>query len=230
MKTTVVITNYNYEQYVETAIDSVLRQDVPVDELLVIDDKSTDKSIKVIENKLAQAKVPCKLIVHDVNKGLPSSRNTGITNSSGDIICFLDADDIYYKNKVSASKSVLTQYPEVNVVYSDYDVIDLRTGKTQREYKFTYDATILVQACIVSTNSVFRRKMFDTVGLYNPEVKVSEDYELYLRAKDNTLFWHIPQALFLYRLHGKNITLTQQDQMMKNERAYKARLLGGQHG
>lgn len=229
MQTAIVITNYNYSKFVTTAIDSALKQKTPVDELVIVDDASQDDSVKVIENYLksvaSKYTTKIKFIVHNQNQGLPTARNTGINNSTAPIIGFLDADDIYYPQKIELSREVMVDFPEISCVYSDYDVIDLRNGQTRREFKFSYDVGILLQTCIVSTNSVFNRSFFDKVGLYNPEVKVAEDYELYLRAHKTQLFWHIPEALFLYRLHGKNITLTQADQMMRNEAEYKQRLL-----
>jgi glycosyltransferase involved in cell wall biosynthesis len=225
---TIVITNYNYSQFIHDAIVSALNQKPLIDELVIVDDKSTDNSVVLIEkllSNLPQNNLKIKFLVHDVNKGLPSSRNTGITNSSGDIIGFLDADDIYYNNKMDMSAKIFEKYPEVSVVYSDYDVQDLQNNTFRREFKFDYDPGLLTQTCIVSTNSVFRRRFFDEIGLYNPEVKVAEDYELYLRAFQTQYFYHLPHSLFKYRLHGKNITLTQYDQMAKNEIEYKRKLL-----
>ena len=233
MKTAIVITNFNYGRFVTSAIDSALNQSLTPDELVIVDDTSTDDSVKIIEKHLKEvsSKYPTKikLIVHNSNQGLPTSRNTGITNTTSELIGFLDADDIYYQPKMQASRDVLLDFPEISCIYSDYDVMDLRNGQSRREFKFSYDVGLLLQTCIVSTNSVFHRKFFESVGLYNPAVKVAEDYELYLRAHKNQLFWHIPEPLFLYRLHGKNITLTQADQMMRNEAEYKRRLLNASY-
>lgn len=233
MNTAIVITNYNYGKFVTTAIDSALNQTIKPDELVIVDDASTDDSVNIIEKHLKTVSdkytTKIKLIVHNTNQGLPTSRNTGIQNTNSPIIGFLDADDIYYPAKMQASRETFEEFPEISCVYSDYDVIDLRNGQSRREFKFSYDVGLLLQTCIVSTNSVFHRNFFEKVGLYNPTVKVAEDYELYLRAYKTQLFWHIPKPLFLYRLHGKNITLTQVDQMMRNESEYKRRLLNVAH-
>lgn len=224
---TIGITNFNYSKFVCSAIDSALSQSYPIQEIVIVDDKSTDDSISVISNHLKdkQTQVPVKLIPHQTNQGLPSSRNTILKNINTEFIAFLDADDLYGKDKVKRSIETFLEFPDIACVYSDYNVLDLTQNRQYREYKFDYDIGLLQQVCIISTNSVFRTAFFKDVGLYNPEVKVAEDYELYLRAFRSHLFYHLPEPLFLYRLHGKNITMTQQQQMAQNEREYKRRLL-----
>ncbi len=219
MNVAIVITNYNYKQYLRQAIESAVNQSYKAKEIIVVDDKSTDGSDKYLFDLSKEFGI--SYVIHDQNKGLPSSRNTGIDNTSSELIQFLDADDILYKDKLKRSVESFIKYPEVSIVYTDYDEIDLRTGASKREFKHPYDVKLLVQSCIISTNSMFRRSYFTENGKYNPKYKVAEDYELYLRSKHNLLAYHIPESLFAYRMHGKNITLNQQDQMLRNINEYK---------
>lgn len=224
MNIAIVITNYNYKQYLRQAVESAVNQSVKASEILIVDDKSTDGAEKYLPELARDFGV--SYVIHDVNMGLPSSRNTGIRGTKSELIQFLDADDILYKDKLKMSLEVFEKYPPVSIVYTDYDEIDLSTGKSRREFKHPYDVNLLDQACIISTNSCFRRSFFDENGLYNPKYKVAEDYELYLRAKYRMMAYHIAKPGFAYRLHGKNITLTQQDQMMRNMSEYKQNLVG----
>lgn len=96
MKTSCIITNYNYAKYVEEAIQSVLDQTVAFDEIIVVDDGSTDNSLEVIEGCIKNCE-NAKVIAKS-NQGQLSGFNEGFKASSGDLIFFLDSDDLYMPN------------------------------------------------------------------------------------------------------------------------------------
>jgi glycosyltransferase involved in cell wall biosynthesis len=98
MRTTCLVNNYNYSQYVAEAVDSALGQSLPFDEIVVVDDGSTDDSLRVLRQHYAnERRVE---IVAKENGGQLSAFNTGIERASGDVIFFLDADDRYRSNYV----------------------------------------------------------------------------------------------------------------------------------
>lgn len=220
-KVTGVITNHNYEKFVVGAIESMLAQkDVDWAEIIVVDDLSTDKSVDTIKKFLESPKVAgygiaIRLIERKVNGGPAGARNSGIEQATGDYIAFLDADDIYLAGKISKSVRILDKNPEVSLVYSDYDV--LKDGVSKREYKFPYIYNLLWQQCIVSTNSVYRRKVFSEVGMFDERFRGTEDYQMYLKIATRSMLYHIPEALFIYRLHGNNITETTNHQLFAND-------------
>lgn len=214
----VIVTNYNHGEFVIDAYKSLLKQTLKPDEIIIVDDCSTDSSVEVIKNFLSSKKldIETRLILRDKNGGSAAARNEGIQNAQGDIIALLDGDDIYYKDKLEKSVAILRQYPLVGMVYSDYDGWDFDNKKLEREYKPAYDQRILRQTCVANTNSVFRKATFERAGLFNEEIRGGEDYEMWIRLSQFFILYHIPESLFAYRMHGKNMTILNRDQVIAN--------------
>lgn len=116
-KTSCLINNYNYCKFVIEAIESALLQSIQFDEIIVVDDLSTDDSVKVIKEKYKDN--PLVTIIPKMqNEGQLSTFNKGFSRSSGDIICFLDADDIYPPEYLRILLEVYEQHPQCGCVYS----------------------------------------------------------------------------------------------------------------
>jgi glycosyltransferase involved in cell wall biosynthesis len=221
IKVSVVITNYNQGQYCEFAINSILSQTYKNIDITIVDDCSTDNSVeqitKYVESLQDSQKSRICLLVHDKNRGTASARNTGIKNSNGELISFLDIDDFYYPDKISASVLKMIETPGVGVVYSDYNVLNQKTGIVYREFKAPFNFNKLVNYCMVSTNSLVKREVFNTIGLFDETIKGMEDYNLWLRTATRFMLVHLPFALFCYRSHGQNKTETTNMQDWMNE-------------
>ncbi|MGB3653465.1 MAG: glycosyltransferase, partial [Rivularia sp. (in: cyanobacteria)] len=116
---TVIIGNYNYEQFIGKAIDSVLNQTYENIEIIVVDDGSTDNSRKIIDS-YGDRIIP----VFKENGGQPSNYNAGFASSKGDIICFLDSDDIFLPNKVSRIVSIFESYKDIGWCFHSLQLIN----------------------------------------------------------------------------------------------------------
>lgn len=207
----IIITNYNYANFICAAIQSAIDQTYKnVIDIVVVDDNSTDNSVEVIKKFLEnqkQTRKNFKLVINKQNGGPAGARNAGIQHAEGEMLAFLDADDFYYPEKISKSIHWFEK-PEVALVYSDYDVMDLKTSSIQREFKHSYNLKILNDICIVSTNSLMRKESVIKVGGFDTRFRGTEDYNMYLKLSKQNMGIHIPESLFLYRVHGKNITMT----------------------
>jgi glycosyltransferase involved in cell wall biosynthesis len=114
---TVIIPCYNRAKRLPAAIRSVLNQRVPIRELLVIDDGSTDESADI-----AQSFGPPVRVIRTTNRGLPVTRNASIAETRSEWIAFLDSDDVWHDDKLTWQVSAIQTYPEAAMVFCDTDV------------------------------------------------------------------------------------------------------------
>jgi glycosyltransferase involved in cell wall biosynthesis len=124
----ILINNYNYSKYLGKAIDSVLNQDYPYFEVIVVDDGSTDNSKEIIssyQNKI----IP----VLKENGGQASAFNAGFSKSTGDIICFLDSDDSYSPNKIKRIVDLFSDNPLAGWIFHGLDYIDAEGKRIESE-------------------------------------------------------------------------------------------------
>jgi glycosyltransferase involved in cell wall biosynthesis len=220
--------NYNNGKYFAECLDGILTQTYKPTMMVVVDDGSTDDSVNLIEQAVAARGYKVEygddqimagtidgiqfvLFTEFKNKGPAAARNIGLDhlkNAGIQAICVTDSDDVLYPTKLEKSLKVMLKYPQVGLVYSDYDTFDMRSGETKREYKEPFSYSRLFNECIVSNNSMFATNIIETVGKYDESLFGPEDYDLWLRIAENSAVYHIPEALYKYRLSGNNITLT----------------------
>ncbi len=118
----IIINNYNYGCFISEAIDTALSQTYPYIEVIVVDDGSTDHSHKIINNYKDKI-----ISVLKENGGQASAFNAGFAASKGDIICFLDADDIALPEKVAEVVNVFREHPDINWCFHSLRIIDIKT-------------------------------------------------------------------------------------------------------
>jgi glycosyltransferase involved in cell wall biosynthesis len=215
----IVITNYNHENIIEKAIASAIGQDYPEDrfEIVVVDDGSSDSSVKRI-SKYAQEHNERGIafsLVEKENGGTASARNCGVLNSQGKYIGFLDGDDEYLPQKTELSVEALEFGPNIGIAYSDY-VTKWNENEHSLTLKFPYSWDMLLNECIISTNSFITRKAWEDVGGFDEEIKIIEDYDLWLRiCSKGFMARHIPTHLFIYNESPNNKTNTEKANGMK---------------
>lgn len=180
----VIIPNYNRAGYVARAIYSVLLQDYPKKEVIVVDDGSSDNSHRVYE--MFKGKI--SVIQHPKNKGVACSRNTGILASKGKYIAFLDSDDYWLSGKLSIQVSYMG-FSGLHI--SQTQEYWIRCGRLvnpnlknlKRSGDIFGDS---LERCYVSPSCVLiRREVFERVGLFREDLRAAEDYELWLRVALN---------------------------------------------
>lgn len=120
MKTTCLINNYNYAQFLSAAIESVLNQSVKFDEIVIVDDGSTDKSCEFLKQKESEHP-SIKLVLKEKNEGQLSCFNAGFLASTGDIIFFLDADDSYKPNYLENALAFYKKNNQCDFLYCGYE-------------------------------------------------------------------------------------------------------------
>jgi len=124
MLISVVMANYNGDKYIEYAIKSVLDQEESDFEFIIIDDASTDKSKEIIEKYYILDKDRIKFFSQSENSGQGMCLNLGISEAKGDIVCFLDSDDIWFKDKLKNVKKVFSI--SSNIAFHQHNLLVMR--------------------------------------------------------------------------------------------------------
>lgn len=218
MKISAVIPAYNSAPFIRAAISSIQAQTSAVDEIIVIDDGSTDHTEQVV------ASLSGNIIYHkQSNQGPSAARNTGIELATSDWIAFLDADDQWTPEKIAWQQQTLSKHPELHLVAGDMAEIDnddkLLTESVLAKHRLldTFqqlagqpvpDALArLVKKNFIPTGTVLvKRETAIQAGLFNPAIRFGEDLELWAKIAANHPISCLPQILMLRRQHGNNAT------------------------
>ena len=210
MHISAVITAYNSEVFVAEAISSVLEQTHPVDEIVVVDDGSTDQTRMIIESFAPQG----VRYVYRENGGPGAARNTGIQVTSGEIIAFLDADDVWLKDKTKRQHAYLSEHPGVALVSGFawwWDVIDddrFISGEVPKSIA-SLRQDILVHNKIGNPSRVMlRRSVLADVGVFDPTIRWGQDWDLWIRIVSRYDAAILSELVIEYRWHEKNLSHT----------------------
>ncbi len=176
----VVIPSFNRATLLPRAIDSVLAQSHQADEIIVVDDGSTDNTRQLIKDQYPQI-----VFIQQDNQGVSAARNNGIKTSKYDWICLLDSDDSWETDKLQQQIEALTKEPDYLICHTNEtwyrDGALLNQGKKhEKRGGFIYQHCLPL--CAISPSSVMIHKtVFDDVGLFDENLPACEDYDMWLR-------------------------------------------------
>ena len=200
---TVITPSYNQGRFIERTIQSVLSQGVPRMEYFVADGGSTDETVEILKkygNSLRW--------VSEKDKGQAHAVNNGIKTTTGEIIGWLNSDDIYYAGALAAVKEFFDTHPYVDVVYGNANHIDENDGVIEPYYTENWNYERLKDICFICQPSVFfRRKLLEKAGLLDDKLQYCMDYEYWLRLGKQVDFVRIDRILAGSRMYNDNKTL-----------------------
>lgn len=201
---TIYITNYNYEAYLERAIESVLNQEKVDFELIIIDDGSTDNSKTIIEK---YRKLNNVRIVYQQNKGLNITNNIALSLSDGAYIMRLDADDYLADDALFKLSKKLDEDPSLGLVFPDYYLVDQDENilEHHKRHDFQKEVSLYDQAAHGACTMI-RTRFLKELGGYNENYKCQDGYELWIKFVNKYKVTNINEPLFYYRQHGSNLT------------------------
>jgi glycosyltransferase involved in cell wall biosynthesis len=205
----VVIPTYNRAEFLRSAIASVLNQTYQDFEIIVVDDGSKDNTEDVVCH-FNNRKI--RYVRHETNKGVTVARNTGVLNSKGAIIAFLDDDDEWLPQKLTRQMAVLRRSPlQTGAVYTGLLRVDHRTGKILGEWIPTKRGDLFDELCFencVGTAStvLLRKECFNTLGLFDEDICFGEEYDMWIRVSKRFLFECVNEPLVKYRVHPAKLS------------------------
>ena len=205
MLISIVTPSYNQAPYLEETIQSVLSQDYPNIEFLIVDGGSTDGSINIIRNyedRLAGW-------VSERDRGQTDAINKGFGRAKGDVLAWINSDDTYEPGAVTAAVQYLQEHPEAGMVYGDCNYIDEsgrvigRFGAAQTDYRrlrrgYTH---------IPQQTMFLRAGLWQQVGPLDPSFYFAMDYDLWTRIAARTQIKYVPQTWANFRIHTSGKTM-----------------------
>ncbi len=221
----VVIPAYNRELYICEALDSVIAQTRLPEQIVVVDDGSSDDTTEVVLQW--KHKYPGELnLLHQSNRGVSAARNTGIRHSTADLIAFLDADDLLSTHHLARLEVAFKYYPELLLCFGNtvhFDAQDILkgssfsgTGIDDVDYYECVDGLRLMKGSVYSSllkgnyvspsASLVARSALERAGLFDEDIRNAEDRDLFLRLSRIGPFAYYPYVLAYKRLHESNLT------------------------
>jgi glycosyltransferase involved in cell wall biosynthesis len=214
----VIIPAHNADRFIADAVQSVRRQTLPVAELIVVDNDSSDRTAEIAGGLNAT-------VIKEPRRGLSIARNAGIRASSCEWIAFLDADDWWASNKLELQWQAITEFPDAPLISCDNyfvrdgsitpldeAVVQSRWRNMSGELVRGNHATLIPKApgdmldrfCPLSPTAVIRREVFSQVGFFDEDLHYNDELECFMRIMARYPLAVVEQPLAYVRLHDHN--------------------------
>ena len=224
----VIITSYNYGSFLAEAIDSVLGQSFLPDELLLVDDGSTDKSRDIMLSYAEAYPGLIRVDIHADNMGIVETFSKAVSDTSGDYICFLGADNLFSPNYLEKCFDVLESDENILIAYTDYALFGSRARVVYESHRAEWRGAIendklyriefpefndgardmLKTSNFIHGSSMYRRSAYESCGGYRePSGGSPEDHDLFTRMlaanEPYGIARKVHDAVLLYRQHSE---------------------------
>ena len=199
----IVTPTYNQAEYLAETIESVLMQDYPNIEYIVLDDGSKDHTRNVLEKYNGRFRWES----HE-NMGQAKTLNKGWKMAKGEVIGYLSSDDILYPGAISKLINILLSDVDISVVYPNCHLINPRSEVIKKNVsrKFDYENLIIKQECYIGPGALFWKRVYEKVGGWMPDLKLAPDREFWMRVGVYGRFVMIEEPLAGYRMHPNSIS------------------------
>ena len=211
---TVITPAYNRASFLEETIQSVLSQDYPRIEYIVLDDGSTDNTREVLQKYNGQM-----FWESHANMGEARTVNKGFQMAKGDIVCVVNSDDPLLPGAIRAAATLMQDHPDVLAAYPDWNEIGPASEFVRRVQLPDYDIQSMLKTFDVSMGpgTFIRRTGFDLVGVRDPQFKYAGDLEFWFRLALRGKLVHIPETLATHRTHPDSASVSDRGARMAEE-------------
>lgn len=217
----IVTSSFNQAAYLEQMLNSVQTQSLPAMEHIVVDGASTDGTLNLLSTKCGCDWSHLRWI-SEPDGGQTQAINKGLRMAKGDIIGWLNSDDVYHPGCFETVARFFEEHPEVDILYGDYTIIDKdgrhicdrREIEPNRLVLFYYHIL-----CIPTTATFFRRRIFDSGHWLDESLQYAMDHEFFVRlALAGFSFHHISVLLADFRMHPQSKTCATADRQLAESR------------
>jgi glycosyltransferase involved in cell wall biosynthesis len=221
----IVTPSYNQAHFLETTIKSVLSQDYPEIEYIIVDGGSKDSSSEIIRryaNRLAWW-------VSEKDEGQSAAINKGFTHAHGGILAWLNSDDIYHPGAVSEAIAHLNRHPEAGMVYGDADLIDDEGRKFGKfaSRQTDYRRMLRGSVHIPQATTFFRADLFRKMGCLDASMFFAFDYNLWVRLAKVSELHYLPRLWADFRIHDQGKSIANDDRCYPEMLKVYQREVGG---
>lgn len=214
----VIMPAYNAAPFILESVATVLSQDYPHLELIVVDDGSSDGTPELVQDLDPRVR-----LLRQRNAGPAAARNRGIAEARGELLAFLDADDLWLPGKLRRQVAFLQAHPEVSIVYGGFlrwferpdgsfpplpaprgeDAPDEACEAAQSGWIYT---ALLMDNIVHIITALIRRRVVDEIGSFDPGLQTGEDYDFWLRASRRFQAVKLARTLAFYRMQASSTT------------------------
>jgi glycosyltransferase involved in cell wall biosynthesis len=226
----VVITTFNYGEFIVEAIESVLAQSRPADEIIVIDDGSTDSTPDLVAPYVERGALR---YIRQENQGPSVARNRGIAETTGELIAFLDADDTWLPDKLAVQVDWLERHPEAALVSGQmiwwHVPRNERTVMHYRSFSHRKMCRELTVRNVAGNPSMMliRRTALDLAGGYDPALRWGQDWEIVIRLARYGTVGFVPEPVTVYRWHRGSLSHEGRTQQIEMNLSISRKAIGG---
>lgn len=209
-KVSIVMPTYNQEKYLIIAIRSILGQTMKDFELIIVNDGSTDSTSEIL-SKITDPRV---MVIHQENKGASVAMNRGFSAAAGDYFTWLASDNLYERQFLEKASRFLDSNQDIDLVYTSFQNINDKGEFI--DYVFLepyYPGLLMVNPGAVGVVFLYRKKIYEMVGVYND--LVCNDLDYWLRVSRNSGFGFIPEVLGCNRKHSEMRTVKERDSIVQ---------------
>ncbi|MFG5396598.1 glycosyltransferase family 2 protein [Enterococcus faecalis] len=203
-KISIAMPVYNVEEkWLRLCIDSILNQVYTNWELCMADDASTDPDVKKILTEYQQLDERIRVVFREQNGHISEATNSALAIATGEFVALLDNDDELAINAFYEVVKVLNENPELDLIYSDEDKIDMDGNRSDPAFKPDWSPDLLLGTNYISHLGVYRRSILEEIGGFRKGYEGSQDYDLVLRFTEKTTkerITHIPKVLYYWRM------------------------------
>lgn len=199
------------EEYLRSAIESILNQTYTDFEFLILDDCPQNSRESIVHSYQDKR---IKYFKNEKNLGITPSRNKLIDMAKGEYLAVMDHDDISLSSRFEKEVSYLDCHKEVGVVGSNYEKFPFYKLKNRPETNEEIENVLMKKCAVLHPSSMIRKSVLKNLR-YEEKFSPAEDYALWCRLIGQTEFYNIQEVLFKYRDHGSNTSKIQQEKMKK---------------
>lgn len=213
-KVSIIMAVFNGAEHLVDTIESVLTQTYKDFEFIIVNDGSMDKSVNIVENYQTYDKRI--ILIHKHHTGLADSLNEGLKKACGKYIARIDADDLWFANKLELQLNYLNNNQDVSLLGSFVKFIDQNNVIIKSKNGFnkglfmnheTIIKNILRRNLFCHSTVIFRREIIEDIGYYNDRLKISMDYEYWIRILNSYKGVILKERLVQYRISPKMLSV-----------------------